>query len=88
MPDPKLVSRIAQIVRNVGKLDPGVTIEAPTRLVEDLGIDSLDLVGIFLMIQDELTVAIEEADVPSLVTIGDLAGYVQKRLPSSSSAAA
>jgi acyl carrier protein len=87
MTDPKLVSRIAQMVRDVGKLDASVMIDERSRLVEDLGIDSLDLVGIFLLIQDELSVSIEESDVPSLETVGDLAAYVQPRIPSPSAAA-
>lgn len=87
MLDPKLVTRIVQIVREVGKLDAAMTIDGSARLVEDLGIDSLDLVGIFLMIQDELAVSIEESDVPALVTVGDLASYVATRRPSSSAAA-
>jgi acyl carrier protein len=66
-----LVTQIAEIVRSVGKIAPEVSIAETSRLVEDLGIDSLDLVGVFLKIQDDLGVAVEESDVPGLTRIGD-----------------
>jgi acyl carrier protein len=87
MPDATLVAQVAEIVRHVGKFAPDVVITAESRLVEELGVDSLDLVGVFLKIQDDLGVAIEEADVPGLTRVGDLAAYIERRQRAPSAAA-
>lgn len=86
MADTPLVAQISQIVRTVGKIPSEVAISAESRLVEDLGIDSLDLVGVFLKVQDDLGVVVDEADVAGLVRIGDLAAYVGDRRSSSAAA--
>ncbi len=77
MPD-ALVLEVIQLVRESGKLAPGIVVEADKRLVDDLGIDSLDLVGVFLSIQDKYDVVIEDDDVPMLLKVSDLAAYVAK----------
>lgn len=79
MPDPQLVAQVAEIVRSVGKIAPEVPITDQSVLVEELGIDSLDLVGVFLRIQDDLGVSVDESDVPGLTRIGDLAAYIERR---------
>jgi len=78
--DSTLVPEIAELVRSVAKLSPETVITAETRLVEDLGVDSLDLVGLFLEIQDRYDIAVNEDDVPGLQRVSDLASYVARRL--------
>jgi len=77
MPD-VLVDEVIQIVRASGKVAAGVAVEPDNRLVDDLGIDSLDLVDLFLSIQDRYDVVIEDDDVPNLLKVSDLAEYVAK----------
>jgi acyl carrier protein len=77
--DSTLVPEIAELVRSVAKLAPETVIVGETRLVEDLGVDSLDLVGMFLEIQDQYDISVDEDDVPSLQRVGDLASYVAQR---------
>ncbi len=78
MTDASLTARLAEVVRKVGKVPADRPIEASTRLVEDLGIDSLDLVAVFLQVQDEFDVVIEDDDVAALKTVADLAAYVHR----------
>ena len=54
------------------------SITADSRLVEDLAIDSLDLVSVLLKIQDHFDIAIDDEDVPNLRLVSDLARYVQE----------
>lgn len=68
-----LIEDVAAIVRKAAKVPARVPIAAESRLVEDLGIDSLDLVGVVLQIQDEFDIVIDEAAVPNLCRIADLA---------------
>jgi acyl carrier protein len=79
MTESTLLAEVAETVRAAAKIPPAVQIAAETRLVEDLAIDSLDLVGVFLKIQDHFDLAIEDEDVPSLRRVVDLASYVAKR---------
>lgn len=85
MPEFPPISELIQLIRTTARVRPDLAIEPDARLVEDLGIDSLDLVGVFVKIQDEFGVEIDDADVPSLSRVSDLAAYIVDR---SSSAAA
>ncbi len=67
------------LVRELGKVAPTVLITADTRFVEDLGIDSLDLVAIFLGVQDRFDVIVDDNDVARIKTIGDLVAYIGQR---------
>jgi acyl carrier protein len=76
MIDMTLVDEITGIVRQSAKVPPHVVITGESLLVEDLAIDSLDLVGVLLAIQDHFDIVIEDDLVPSLRRIADLAEYV------------
>jgi acyl carrier protein len=77
MAESTLVVSLIHTVRTVAHIPPSVAIQPETRLVEDLHIDSLDLVGIYLKVQDDHGVVIDEADLPRLGRIADLASYVE-----------
>ncbi|WP_152053981.1 acyl carrier protein [Tautonia marina] len=79
MPDSQLFDTVCGLIRSVVKLDEAVTITPESSLVEDLGVDSLDLVSVFLEVQDAYGVAIDEDDLAGLVTVGDLVDYVFDR---------
>ena len=78
MPDASLLGEVIEVVRIAGKVAPSITVDADKRLVDDLGIDSLDLVGVLLSIQDQYDVVIDDDDVPKLLRVSDLAAYVAK----------
>jgi acyl carrier protein len=78
MIDSTLVAEVAGIVRQAAKVPPQIGIEAESRLVEDLAIDSLDLVGVLLAVQDHFDVVIDDEVVPSLRRVVDLAETVAR----------
>ena len=49
-----------------------------SRLIEDLGADSLDIVDLLMSIEDEFEVEIPDEDVENLVTVGDVAAELEK----------
>jgi acyl carrier protein len=49
-------------------------------LVDELGIDSMDLTTVALVLQDEYSIVIDEDDYPTLKTIRLIAEYIQKEL--------
>jgi acyl carrier protein len=71
-----LIHQVIAIVRKAAKLPAGAAITPESRLVEDLMIDSLDLVSLVLQVQDHFDVVIEEEAVPNLRSVADLAGYL------------
>jgi acyl carrier protein len=79
MTDATLVADVATAVRNAARIAPNVLITAESRLIEDLGIDSLDLVGVLLDLQDHFDIVIEDEDVASLRRVIDLTDYVARR---------
>ena len=79
MTEASLVAQITGLVRSAGRVQPNVLITAESRLVEDLGIDSLDLVDLFLQVQDHFDIAIEDDDVAQLARVSDLAAYIAAR---------
>lgn len=78
MTDSSLHAELVAIVRKVGKVPADRAVEPQTRLVEDLGIDSLDLVAVFLTVQDAYEVVIDDDDIPALAKVSDLAAYIAR----------
>lgn len=50
------------------------------RLVEDLGLDSLDTFDLLFDLEKEYGVEIPSVDALGFVTVGDVVAYVQKRI--------
>jgi acyl carrier protein len=76
MMNPTLLADITGIVRRAGKVRRDVEVAPDSRLVEDLAIDSLDLVDIILKVQDQFDIVIDDEDMPNLRRVADLVAYV------------
>ena len=85
MTEPALVAEVVDIIRESAKIPSRVPITAATRIVEDLALDSLDLVSVILLLQDHFDVVIEEDAVPNLCRVADLAAYLAERRESAGS---
>ena len=48
-----------------------------TRIVEDLGFDSLDTVEMLMSLEEEFEVSIPDEDAMNLKTLGDVASYIE-----------
>lgn len=76
------ILRIAEIIIEELKLEE-ITPESfdpDMDLVDELGVDSMDLATVVLVLQDEYGVFIDEDDYPKLKTIRMIAEYLQSRL--------
>ena len=74
-----LIADVCGIVRQSAKIPAKITIDANSRLVEDLAIDSLDLIHLILRLQDRFEIVIEEDAVPNLCRVADVAAYLSDR---------
>ena len=86
MPESKeareLVLRIAEIIIGELKLEEITpeTFDPDMDLVDELGIDSMDLATVALVLQDEYGVFIDEDDYPSLKTVRLIADYLRAKM--------
>lgn len=52
-------------------------ITAESKIAEDLGADSLDVVDLLMDIEDKFSVSVPDEEIPSLVTVGDVVTYIE-----------
>ena len=53
-------------------------ITADTRIIEDLGADSLDLVDMLTIIEDDFNIVIPDEAAMNMRTVGDVVNFMQK----------
>ncbi len=77
----EVILHIAEIIIDELKLEDvtAETFDPDLHLVDELGIDSMDLATIALILQDEYNVRIDEDDYPKLTTISLIADYIEKK---------
>ncbi|MFZ1037274.1 MAG: phosphopantetheine-binding protein [Smithella sp.] len=77
-----IIRHVAEIIIEELKLEDVTadTFNPDMDLVDELGIDSMDLATIALVLQDEYKIAIDEDDYPKLKTIRLIAGYIEEKL--------
>lgn len=76
------ITRIAEIIINELKLEDITpqTFDADLDLVDEVGIDSMDLATIALVLRDEYGIRIDEDDYPGLTTVRIIAQYIDNKL--------
>jgi acyl carrier protein len=75
------ITRIAEIIINELKLEDVTpeTFDSDLDLVDEVGIDSMDLATIALVIRDEFGIRIDEDDYPKLTTVRIIAEYISNK---------
>ncbi len=78
----KIIFRIAEIMINELKLEDVTpdTFDPDIDLVDEVGIDSMDLATVALVLRDEYAVRIDEDDYPKLTTVRLIGEYVRKKI--------
>lgn len=74
--------RVSEIFINELKLEDVTpeTLDPDMHLMEELGIDSMDLITVVLVLKDEFSVNIAEADYPKLTTIRLVSEYLKEKI--------
>jgi acyl carrier protein len=77
-----IIRHVAEIIIDELKLEDVTadTFNPDMDLVDELGIDSMDLATIALVLQDEYKITIDEDDYPKLKTIRLIAEYIEEKL--------
>jgi acyl carrier protein len=77
-----IIVRIAEIMINELKLEdvtPG-TFDPDIDLVDEVGIDSMDLATVALVLRDEYGIRIDEDDYPKLTNVRLIAEYLHQKM--------
>ena len=76
-----LIIRVAEIVITELKLQDITpdTFDPDLDLVDELGVDSMDLATVVLVLQDEYGITIDEDDYPQLRNIRMIAEYIEQK---------
>jgi len=79
-----IVRRVAEIIIDELKLEDVTpdTFNPEMDLVDELGIDSMDLATIALVLQDEYKIVIDEDDYPKLKTVRLICEYIEEKIAS------
>ena len=78
----EILDGIAAVAREhlAGRLRDVAAIAPSARLVEDLGLDSLDLFTLAAEVENRFRVALDAGDDSAIVTVGDLADRIERKL--------
>ena len=56
------------------------SITAETRISEDLGADSLDVVDLLMSLEDEFEVEVPDDEIENIKTVGELVQYIESNM--------
>ena len=81
-----IIRHVSEVIIDELKLED-VTVDTfspDMDLIDELGIDSMDLATIALVLQDEYKIVIDEDDYPKMKTVRLIAEYVERKLSTES----
>ena len=78
----QIILHVAEIMINELKLEEVTPqgFDPDIDLVDEVGIDSMDLATVALILRDEYSVRIDEDDYPKLTTVRLIAQYLQNKI--------
>jgi acyl carrier protein len=90
MADQDVKKRVYSIIaehtgKNINDADHGITDDS--KFIDDLGLDSLDLVELVMAFEEEFGQEIPDKDAEELTTVGKTIEYIQSKQNGSASAA-
>ena len=76
------ITRISEIIINELKLEDvtAATFNPDLDLVDEVGVDSMDLATVALVLRDEFGIRIDEDDYPKLSTLRKISQYIEEKL--------
>ena len=67
--------KLIELIAKQFKKDPS-TINEDTRIIEDLEADSLDIVEMLMMLEEDYGISIPDDEVQEIKTVGDVKKYI------------
>jgi len=79
MTDEEIFQRVKKVVVEQMRINED-EVRPEVSFTEDLGADSLTVVELVMQLEEEFGVDIPDDDVPTLKTVQDAVGYIQRKL--------
>lgn len=73
-----MLQKIKELLAKQLRID-AADIADDAEIIADLGADSLDIVELLMVLEDELGIVIPDDDVAELKTVSDIAEYIEER---------
>ncbi len=70
---------VIDIIANQLQIDPDM-IDGSTKIMEDLGADSLDVVEMLMAMEESFGIAVPDEDIEELITVNDVVAYVESNI--------
>ena len=67
------------VIRQAAKIPATILISDSSRFVQDLGVDSLDLVGVLLSVQDTYDFELTDEEIAGIDKVGDVVRLMDQR---------
>lgn len=74
-----MYDKIVEIIANQLQIDAD-TIDENTKIMEELGADSLDVVEMLMAMEESFGITIPDEDIEELVTVSDIVDYVESNI--------
>ena len=80
----EITLRVSEVMINELKLEDVTpeTFDVDMDLVDEVGIDSMDLATVALALQDDFSIRFDEDDYPKLTTVRYIGEYIKRKLSS------
>lgn len=73
-----MIERLTKIIRENTDSN-NITINEYTALIADLGLNSLDLVNLACIVEDEFDIEIPDRAIKDFKTVGDVIAFIEKQ---------
>lgn len=74
-----MYDKIIEILANQLDVDPEM-IDGNTKIMEDLGADSLDVVEMLMAMEEAFGFSVPDEDIEELITVNDVVAYVENSM--------
>lgn len=74
-----MYDKVIEILANQLQIDPDM-IDGNTKIMEDLGADSLDVVEMLMAMEEIFGFSVPDEDVEELITVNDVVAYVESNM--------
>ena len=74
-----MYDRVVEIIANQLQMDADM-IDGSSKVMEDLGADSLDVVEMLMTMEETFGIAVPDEDIEDLITVSDVVAYVESNI--------
>lgn len=74
-----MYDKVVEIIANQLQIDSDM-IDGCTKIMEDLGADSLDVVEMLMAIEESFGITVPDEDIEELITVSDVVAYIESNM--------